>query len=531
MYSYLLSSLIVLFSFNLEAKTLINCSEASPSSFNPQIVTDAPSFNASAITLYNRLLRFQLGTTKIIPGLAESYKISSDGKVYTFKLRKGVKFHTTSYFKPTRDLNAEDVLFSFNRMRLKEHPYHLVGGGIYTFYENNLKDNVADIKALDPLTVEITLKETLAPFLAYATGHFMSIFSKEYADQLEASGKKQDIDNLPVGTGPFKFVSYTKDSIIRFAAHENYWDKKSYKGKESNRIDKLLFAITPDQSVRYQKLKAGECQFVTLPSINDLDDMRANKNVKVLEQEGLNVGYLGMNVTKKPFDNVLVRQAINHALNRKLYLDAIYHGTGIIATNPVPPSLFSYDKTLPDYEFNVKKAKDLLKKAGVESGFETELMTLPVSRPYNPDGKKMGELMQADLAVVGIKVKLVNFDWQTFLKKARSGDTQMLQFGWTGNNDPDTFLNDLLGCASVETGNNAARWCNAKFNDLILAARKTIDQKKRTELYKKAQRIFKSEAPWATIAHAKVFRVMDNKVKNFKIDPFGFDYFDQVELE
>ncbi|MDO9180852.1 MAG: ABC transporter substrate-binding protein [Bacteriovorax sp.] len=523
--------IFVCISKTTSAKTFINCSEASPASFNPQIVTDATSYNASAITLYNRLLRFELGTTQMIPSLAESYTISKDEKTYTFTLRKGVKFHKTSYFKPTRDFNAEDVIFSINRQRLLDHPYHSVSGGIYTQYENNIRDNISNIEAIDPYKVQITLREIQAPFLAYISGNYMSILSAEYADKLTKENRKQDIDQLPIGTGPFSFISYTKDSLIRYSAHEQYWDIKNYKGKSENKIDKLIFAITPDQTVRYQKLRAHECHFVTLPSIADLSDMKLNDQVRVMDQEGLNIGYLAMNVTKKPFDNILVRQAINHALNRKLYLDAIYRGTAIIASNPVPPALWSYDKTLMDYDFNPAKAKLLLKKAGFEKGFETEMWTLPVTRPYNPDGKKMGELMQADLANIGIKVKLISFDWPTFLKKSRTGEQSMIQFGWTGNNDPDTFLNDLLSCASVDSGNNTARWCNKEFNELVTQARKVTNQKKRTELYKKAQRIFKLEAPWVTLAHAKVFRVMDKKVKNFKIDPFGYDYFDQVELE
>lgn len=527
----LLLGLLSLSPMSLNAKTFVNCSEASPASFNPQVVTDAPSYNASAITLYNKLMRFELGTTKMIPGLAESYTISKDEKVYTFKLRRGVKFHTTSYFRPTRDFNAEDVLFSINRQRQKDHPFHMVSGGVYTQYENNIKDNIKDVVALDPYTVQITLNEVQAPFLAYMAGNYMSVLSAEYGEKLAKENRKQDMDQFPIGTGPFSFVSYVKDSVIRYTAHPDYWDKTSYKGKAKNRIDKLIFAITPEQTVRYQKLKAGECHFVTLPSIVDLDDMRANKNVLVMSQEGLNVGYLAMNTTKKPFDNILVRRAVNHALNRKMYLDAIYHGTGIVASNPVPPALWSYDKMLKDYDYNPEKAKALLKQAGLADGFETEMITLPVTRPYNPDGKKMGELMQADLAKIGIKVKLVTFDWPTFLKKSRSGEQQMIQFGWTGNNDPDTFLNDLLSCASVESGNNTARWCNEKFNDLVLQARRVTDQKKRADLYKKAQKIFKEEAPWVTLAHAKVFRVMDKNVANFKIDPFGYDYFDQVELK
>jgi dipeptide transport system substrate-binding protein len=518
-------------SLTVNAKTFVNCSEASPASFNPQVVTDAPSYNASAITLYNRLLRFELGTTKMIPSLAESYEISKDGKTYTFNLRRGVKFHSTSYFKPTRDFNADDVLFSINRQRVKDHLFHEVSGGIYTQYENNIKDNIVDVKAINPYKVQIVLKEVQAPFLAYIAGNYMSILSAEYADKLAKENRKQEMDQQPIGTGPFAFVSYAKDSAIRYVAHDQYWDAKNYKGKKENKIDKLIFAITPDQTVRYQKLKASECHFVTLPAISDLEMMKANTAVQVLSQEGLNLGYLAMNVTKKPFDNILVRKAVAHALNRKMYLDAIYHGTGIIASNPVPPAIWSFDKNLKDYDFDLNKAKALLKEAGMENGFETEMMTLPVTRPYNPDGKKMGELMQADLAKIGIKVKLVTFDWPTFLKKTRSGEMPMLQFGWTGNNDPDTFLNDLLSCASVESGNNTARWCDKEFNDLVTQARKVTDQNKRKELYQKAQRRFKDQAPWVTLAHAKVFRVMDKKVKNFKIDPFGYDYFDQVELE
>lgn len=529
----LLLILLILSQFTIPAyaKTLINCSEASPASFNPQIVTDAPSYNASSITLYNRLVQFELGTTVLKPALAESYTISKDGKTYIFKLRKNVKFHSTKYFKPTRDFNAEDVLFSINRQRQKEHPYHLVGGGIYPQYENNIKDNIKDITAPDMYTVVINLKEVQAPFLGYMAGQYMSILSSEYANQLAAENKKQNIDLEPIGTGPFVFQSYVKDSVIRYETFHDYWNVKNDKRKKENKIDKLIFAITPDQSVRYQKLKAGECHFVTLPSIADLKDMRENKKVKIASQEGLNIGYLGMNTTKKPFDNILVRKAVAHAINKAFYMDAIYQGTAVIAKNPIPPALWSYDDSIKDYAYNPTLSKELLKKAGYPNGFETEMLTLPVTRPYNPDGKKMGELMQADLAKIGIKVRLYTYDWQSFLKSARSGEHTMIQFGWTGNSDPDTFLNDLLSCASVETGNNTARWCNKKYDDLVVAARKTTDQKTRAVLYKKAQNIFKEESPWVTIAHAKVFRVMDQNLDGYKIDPFGYDYFDNVELK
>lgn len=515
----------------VHAKTFINCSEANPTTFNPQLVTDAPTLNASSITIYNRLLRFELGTTKLIPSLAESYEVSKDGLTYTFNLRKGVKFHSTSYFKPTRDFNADDVLFSINRQRLKDHPYYMVGGGIYPNYQGNIKDNIKSVEAVHPYQVKIVLNEVQAPFLGYVAGQFMSILSAEYGEKLLKENKKDEMDSKPIGTGPFVFQSFSKDSAVKFVSFENYWDQKNFKGNPKNKIDRLIFAITPDQGVRYQKLKTGECHFVTLPSLSDLEDMRKNSKVQVVSQEGINLGYLGMNVTKKPFDNINVRKAIHHALNRKSYLDAIYFGTGIIAKNPLPPTVWGYDESTRDYEYNLELAKSYMKKAGLEKGFETDLWTLPVARPYNPDGKKMGELMQADLAKIGIKVNLISLEWQTFLKKSRTGEQSLIQFGWTGNADPDTFLNDLLSCASVESGNNTARWCHKEFNDLIVKARQTVDQKKRIELYKKAQKVFKREVPWVTLAHSKVFRAMSSNIKNFKIDPFGYDYFDVVEVE
>jgi dipeptide transport system substrate-binding protein len=160
------------------------------------------------------------------------------------------------------------------------------------------------------------------------------------------------------------------------------------------------------------------------------------------------------------------------------------------------------------------------------------MWTMPVSRPYNPNGKKMGELMQADLAKVGIKIKLVTFDWPTYLSKSKVGEHTLIQFGWTGDNgDPDNFLNMLLGCSSVESGSNYARWCHKPFNDLVTEAKKITDMKKRTDLYKKAQVIFKEEAPWVTIDHSSVHRAMSKSVKNYKMDPLGADIFNQVNIE
>lgn len=508
------------------SKNFVYCSEGSPTAFNPQITTDGTSNNAAAHTIYEKLVDFKYGTTDIVPALAEKFNISEDRLSYTFDLRKNVSFHSLGDFKPTRPLNADDVLFSINRMRLKDHPYHKVGGGSYEYFNGmEMGKIIKDVEKVGDHRVVIKLNRPEAPFLANLAMSFMSILSKEYADHLDKKGEKDKIDHFPVGTGPFIFKKYVKDSLIRFKKNKNYWG-------EAPKVEGLVFAITPDPSVRYQKLKAGECHLIIEPSPADISAINKEEDLKLLSGSGLNVGYLAMNTQRKPYDNVLVRKAVNLALNRDSYIEAIYLGQAIKAKNPLPPTIWSYNENISDYNHNVEKAKELLSKAGYPQGFDTEIWTLPVTRPYNPNGKKMGEMMQADLAKVGIKAKLISYDWPTYLKKARDGEHQLIQLGWTGDNgDPDNFLNVLLGCGGVEAGSNVARWCNDEFEKLISEAKLTTDIDKRTKLYLKAQEVFKEQAPWVTLAHSKVFRAMAKNVKGYLIDPLGGDIFKKIELK
>lgn len=508
------------------AKNFVYCSEGSPSSFNPQLVTDGTSITATSANIYNRLVEFEAGSTKIVPGLATSWEISKDKKTYTFTLRKGVKFHTTKYFTPTRDFNADDVVFSFDRQRLTSHPYHNVSGGKYEYFDGmEMGALIKEIKVQDPYKIQITLAQPDAPFLANMAMSFMSILSKEYADKLTAANKKADMDNFPIGTGAYQFISYQKDSVIRYEEHKGYWGKKG-------NVDKLIFAITPDANVRTQKLKTGECQFANEPSPADIPEMQKNPKLTVISDAGLNIGFLAMNITKKPFNNVLVRQAISHALDKKTYIAAIYMGNATVAKNLIPPTVWSYNNAIVDYDYNIAKAKELLKKAGFPNGFETEMWTLPVARPYNPNGKKMGELMQSDLAKIGIKVKLISYDWPTYLEKSKAGSHSLIQFGWTGDNgDPDNFFNVLLSCASVKAGSNYARWCNDKFNKLIMDAKTATDTKIRTKLYEQAQIVAHDEAPVVNIAHSKAFKAMAKNIKGYKLDPLGQDYLSNIVVE
>lgn len=507
------------------AKTLVFCSEGSPEGFNPQLYTAGTTFDASSRPVYNRLAEFERGTTIIGPGLAESWAVSDDGLEYTFKLRQGVKFHTSKDFTPSRDFNADDVIFSFGRQWNKDHPYHKVSGGTYEYFSGmSMPDLIKSIDKVDDYTVRFVLNRPEAPFIANLGMDFASIMSAEYASQLQAAGTLEQIDLIPVGTGPFQLVNYQKDAVIRYKAHPDYWAGKAA-------IDNLVFAITPDASVRYAKLKAGECHLMPYPNPADLDAMAKDADLNLLEQEGLNVGYLGFNVEKKPFDDKRVRQALNMAINKNAIIDAVFQGAGKVAKNPIPPTIWSYNDEVQDYPYDPAKAKALLAEAGYADGFETDIWAMPVQRPYNPNARRMAEVIQADWDKVGVKAKIVSFEWGEYLKRSKEGEHQSVLLGWTGDNgDPDNFLAVLLGCDGVG-GSNRSRWCHQPFEDLIQQAKTVSDQAERTKLYEQAQVIFKEEAPWVTIAHSVVFKPLRKEVVGFKIDPFGGHVFYGVDLQ
>ncbi|MFZ6644524.1 ABC transporter substrate-binding protein [Undibacterium sp. TJN25] len=510
----------------MAAKTLVFCSEGSPEGFNPQFFTTGTTADAGSVPMYNRLVEMETGTTKVTPALAESWDISPDGLVYTFKLRKGVKFHSNARFKPSRDLNADDVIYSYNRMADPNHPFHKTSPNqTFAYFEDTGMAGIVDkIEKVDDMTVRFKLKHPEAPFIATLTMDFMSIQSAEYAEKMKAAGTVDVIDREVIGTGAFQFVSYQKDAIIRYKAFDQYWDGRP-------KIDNLIYSITPDASVRFAKLKAGECHVMALPKPADVAMMRNDPNIKLLEQPGLNIGYVSFNVEKKPFDSKQVRQALNMAVDKASILKSVFQGSGQAAKNIIPPTLWSYNDKIKDYAYDPAKAKELLVKAGYPNGFDIDLWYLPVSRPYNPDGKRMAELIQADWAKVGVRAKLVTFEWTEYKKRSKTGEQSAFMFGWSGDNgDPDNFFAALLGCEAVKGGGNTARWCNKEYEELIQKAKVVSKQEDRAKLYEKAQEILHEEAPWIDIAHSIRVTPVRKEVIGFKMDSTAHHYFKKVDL-
>ncbi len=508
-----------------QQKTLIYCSEGSPEGFNPSLYTAGTTFDASSRQIFDKLVHFKHGTTEIEPGLAESWEVSDDGLEYTFHLREGVTFHSNDSFTPSRDFNADDVIFTFERQGNPDHPYHGVSGGSYEYYNGmSMPDLIESIEKIDDQTVKFVLTRPEAPMIANLGMDFASIMSAEYADAMLEAGTPEKVDLEPIGTGPFEFVGYQEDAVIRYQANEDYW-----RGKAP--IDNLIFAITPDNSVRYQKLKAGECHVMPYPNPSDIEAMKSDPDINLLEQEGLNVGYLAYNTQMPPFDDPAVRKALNMAIDKDAIVEAVFQGSAKKAKNPIPPTIWSYNDAVEDDPYDPEAAKTMLEEAGV-TGLSTAIWAMPVQRPYNPNARRMAELIQEDWSNIGVDAEIVSYEWGEYLERSKDVERNgAVLLGWTGDNgDPDNFLAVLLGCDGVG-GSNRAQWCDEEFEALIQQAKQETDQAERVKLYEEAQTVFKEKAPWATIAHSIVYKPVRKEVTGFKIDPFGGHVFYGVALE
>ena len=525
------------------ARTLVFCSEGNPESLDPGLVTTTTAMNATW-QMFNNLVEFEPGTTTIRPALAESWTVSPDGRTYDFALREGVRFHSNARFEPSRPMNADDVVFSFERQRDPSHPYHAVGKASFAYFRDlGLADLIEGIDRLDARRVRFRLKEPDATFLANLAQSFGGILSAEYADVLSAAGAQEEIARAPIGTGPFAFVSFRPEMSLRYRSFPGYWRRakpagasatsRDTKPQDIKPIDGLVFAITPNAAVRLTKLKAGECQIIAFPGPADLDAIRADPNLSLLAREELNVAYLALNTRKAPLDDVRVRRAVNLAIDKAAIVEGVYGAAGTAAKNPLPPGMWAYDDSRPDTPFDRGEALRLLSEAGFPDGFETDLWFLPVSRPYSPNGRRVAEMIQADLERVGIRTRMTTQPWAEYRAALYGGKPTMMLYGWTSDNgDPDNFMQVLLGCKAAEPGGaNLARWCDPTYEAAIQKARRTLDQDKRTALYGQAQAIFRREAPWVPIAHTVVHMAARRDVVGFRMDPLGRHLFETVMLD
>ena len=495
---------------------IVYCSEGSPASFNPQLDTSGTTVDASSHQIYDRLIDFDPVTGDIVPALATSWLVSDNGKTYTFQLRKEVAFHQIKTFKPTRFFNADDVLFSINRWRLIDHPFHNISGGRYPYTDSlDLGGLITQIKRLNGYRVEITLNKPESSFLANLATDFSVMLSAEYADKLISRNQKKLIDYKPVGTGPYQLASYRQDRYIRFTKHLEHW-----RGIELT--DKLIFDITPSSSLRLAKLLTGECDAIALPAHSELEVIRQQENLVLDEKPGLNIGFWAFNTSKPPFNNPKVRRALGMAIDKNVLLETIYFNSAIAAKNIVPPTSWAFQADVRSLSYNPIAAKKLLREQGIPEGFSMTVWAMPVQRAYNPNVIKMAELIQAYLQEVGIQVKIISYEWSTFRERLTDGLHDSVLIGWSADNgDPDNFYRPLLSCAAIDSGTNRAMWCSQEYDLLINQALKYTAISERTYFYGKANELLAEQLPLIPIAHASRYQAHRKELNGLVINPYG----------
>lgn len=504
------------------AKPLVFCADASPEGFDPGLWDSASTSNATS-QLFQGLVGFVRGSTQLEPQLATGWQVAPDARSFTFTLRRGVKFHTTPYFTPTRDFDADDVLFTFTRLTDPQHPYNRAFPATFIYPQSlGLAGMIEAIDKLDAHTVRFRLKAPNVTFLSYFAMSFAGIHSAQYAAQLLAAGQAAVINNRPIGSGPFKFKSYKKDDVLRLLPHEGYWGAPQ-------KISQLIFAISREPAVRVQKLAAGECHVAAALRDIDIATLDSRADVVILKKQALNISYLSFNMAKPPTDQRLVREALDIAVDRNALFKVLFpRGDAMQAVSAFPPAIAGYNTALKN-EFDPARAKALLAQAGHAGGLAIDLWALPIARPTNPNGQLMAQMIQQDWARIGVAATIKSYEWGEYLKRANNGEHHVYMSGWSGDTgQADDFLAPNLTCAA---NRNGVKFCNAEFDRLVERARGLTDADERNALYRQAQAIFKRERPWITMAHSSVYIPIRRDVKGFVMAPNGSVDFEGVWRE
>jgi peptide/nickel transport system substrate-binding protein len=480
-------------------------------SLDPITTTEGETFKVTE-NIFETLVAFGEQDTTINPGLAESWTVTDDGLTYEFKLRQGVKFHDGT------DFNADAVVFNFDRWMngdADKFPYYTMFGG----YKADEGHVIQEVTAVDANTVKFVLKRPQAPFLKNLA---MSPFGIASPAAVEQFG--DDFRANPVGTGPFKFVEWKENDTITLEKNPDYWQEGLPK------LNKVIFRVIPENTARLNALANGEID--VMDGLNNSDEaaVLANENLQVIERPSMNVGYIGLTNTRKPFDNKLVRQAINHAIDKQSIIDAFYGGKAQPAVNPMPPAISGYNDAIEPYPYDLEKAKALLAEAGYADGFTMDLWAMPVARPYMPEAMKVAEVIQASLAEIGVTANIQSVDWATYLDKATAGEFDAFMLGWTGDNgDADNFIYTLLDKDSIGSNNNA-QYSNDELHDILIQAQTEVNEDARNELYKKAQEIVHEDAPWVPLVHSIPLLAAGKDVINYLPHPTGSETLINVDF-
>jgi peptide/nickel transport system substrate-binding protein len=475
---------------------------------DPARVTDADSAEVTE-QIFDHLVRYRANSTEIEPALAERWEVSENGRTWTFHLRPNVYFHDGT------PLNADAVVFSFDRQRDPHHPYHQAD---FTYWESAFR-NIQSLERVDDRTVRITIERAYAPFLASLAMFPVSIVSPTAVRRYGADFLKH-----PVGTGPFRFVEWSPGERVTLEGNPLYWDGPP-------RIEHLVFVTIRDARQRLVALEGGGIDLAENLSPQDLQFVALHPELELHRVSGNNVGYLAMNVSHPPFDDVRVRRAVNFAINKTAIVKLLYQGLAQPATTPVPPSLWSHVDE-PLYHYDKDEAIRLLAEARyVPTGKRLRLYTMDSPRAYMPAPETVARIIQHNLHDVGLDVEIVTNDLTTHVRATQNGEHDLCLLGWSADNgDPDNFLYELFDPENAEPGTarNLAFYKNAELHGLLTWAQESTDRLERERYYRRAQDLIARDAPWVPIAHAEVVVAARQNLMGVMVHPSSTIYFHRV---
>jgi peptide/nickel transport system substrate-binding protein len=473
--------------------------------------TDTQEGYIVAANVYDCLVLYDLGATTIRPGLAESWEISEDGLVYTFKLRQGVSFHDGEPFNADAvvtwynsiDPDAADTQYDATRM----------------VYSADFITNWIDtVEAVDESTVRMTLPDPYAPLLANLAIPIAGIPSP--------AAVAQGLDYLatnPSGTGAFRLASpddWTRDSQMVLQANPDYWGG-------APKVEQFIVRVIPESSTRLQSLEAGEIDVAWALIPEDVEKTRDNPDLIIVEAPGLNTNSVEFNVTEEPFTSKEVRQALNYAVNKEELSEGLYNGNMVPAGGVLPPVDWAFNPDLKGYAYDPDKARELLAEAGYDESnpLTFTFMAYTIPRGYNPAGDRLATAIQEYWSEVGVQSDIQTGEWTQYRADRRAGKFACDLYGWQGDNgDPDNFLATFFNSAN-KGGGNTSFYDNPEVDDLLVQAVRVSDMEERKGLYNQAEQIVVDDAPWVFLGYQKHQVVTRADITDFQLQPTYIYYF------